>query len=170
MLKQTYQGISPTLKGAFAAPNATAVGRVTLGPGAALWYGAVARGDQNDITVGANTNLQDNAVLHVSPAHPLKVGSGVTVGHGAILHGCTVGDNTLIGMGAILLNGCVIGENCLVAAGALVPEGMIVPPGSLVMGMPAKVRRPLTPEEIEGNRRSAEHYCTRAAELLEEQP
>lgn len=168
MLVKEYQGQLPHLKpGSLAAPNATAVGRVTLEPGASLWYGVVARGDSQSIAIGANTNIQDNAVLHVSATDSLSIGQGVTVGHGAILHGCTVEDDCLIGMGAILMNGCVIGSGSLVAAGALVTEGTIIPPGSLVMGSPAKVRRPLTLEERASIPASAAGYCARGRAQLD---
>lgn len=168
MLCVEYEGHTPRLaKGVLAAPNATAVGQVTAQPGVSLWYGAVVRGDQMPIAIGENTNIQDNAVLHVSTVDPLTLGKSVTVGHGAILHGCTVGDNCLIGMGAVLLNRCVIGENCLVAAGSLVTEGTLVPPGSLVMGSPARVKRPLTPEELESLSKSAETYLRLARGQLE---
>ena len=127
--------------------GAVVVGDVTLGKGVSVWYNAVVRGDDGSITVGENTNIQDNAVLH----EETHVGSGCTIGHSAIVHGCTVGDNTLIGMGAILLNGAKIGCNCIVAAGALVTGKMDAPDGSMIMGSPAKVVRALTETEIQGN-------------------
>lgn len=164
------KGKSPVLKpGSYLAPLVSVIGDVVLEEGATLWYGAVVRGDQNAIRIGAGSNIQDNAVLHVSDADPLTVGKGVTVGHGAILHGCTIEDNCLIGMGAILMNGCVIGEDSIVAAGALVTQGTVIPAGSMVMGTPAKVRRTVTPEEIAHNRDSAARYLLRAEELLEKQ-
>ncbi len=139
-------------------PNAVVVGDVTLGKNCSVWYGAVIRGDEEKIIIGDNTNIQDNAVLHVTPGLPLRIGSGVTVGHGAILHSCTVGDNSLIGMGAIVLDGAVIGKNCLIAAGAVVTPRTVVPDGSMVMGSPGKVKRELTAEEMEGNRLNAKFY------------
>ena len=148
---------------AFIAPNATIMGEVTVGADSSLFFGAVVRSEFVPITIGRGTNIQDNCVLHADPGLPMTVGEDVTVGHGAILHSCTVGDNSLIGMGAIVLNGAVIGRNCIVAAGALVPQGMVVPDGSLVMGSPAKVRRELTDQEIEANRQSAEGYVREAA-------
>ena len=148
---------------AFIAPNATVMGEVTVGADSSLFFGAVVRSEFVPITIGRGTNIQDNCVLHADPGLPMTVGEDVTVGHGAILHSCTVGDNSLIGMGAIVLNGAVIGRNCIVAAGALVPQGMVVPDGSLVMGSPAKVRRELTDQEIEANRQSAEGYVREAA-------
>lgn len=133
-------------------------GDVTLGKGVSVWYNAVLRGDDGAVTVGAGTNIQDCAVLH----EETHVGAGCTVGHGAIVHGCTVGDNVLIGMGAILLNGARIGDDCIVGAGAVVTGKMDAPAGSMILGSPAKVVRPLTEDEIEGNRRSARGYLETA--------
>ena len=133
---------------------------VTLGKGVSVWYNAVIRGDEGAITVGENTNVQDCAILHEGT----HVGSGCTIGHSAIVHGCTVGDNVLIGMGAVILNGARIGDNCIVGAGALVTGKMDAPAGSMILGSPAKVVRPLTEAEIEGNRESARGYL-HAAEL-----
>ncbi|MFC9158431.1 gamma carbonic anhydrase family protein [Streptomyces bauhiniae] len=135
---------------AFVAPNATVIGDVTLRAGASVWYGAVVRGDVERITVGADANIQDNATLHADPGFPLTIGERVSVGHNAVVHGATVEDDCLIGMGATVLNGAVIGAGSLVAAQALVPQGMVVPPGSLVAGVPAKVRRELSEEERQG--------------------
>lgn len=132
---------------AWIAPTATVIGRATLGPEVGIWYGAVVRADFETITVGARSNIQDGCALHADPGLPLFVGEGVSVGHNAVLHGCTVGDNVLVGMGATVLNGAVIGEGSLIAAGALVPEGAVVPPGSLVAGVPGKVRRELSEAE-----------------------
>lgn len=133
-------------------------GDVTLGPGVNIWYNAVLRGDDGAITVGADTNIQDGAVLH----EETRVGAGCTIGHGAIVHGCTVGDNTLIGMGAVVLNGAKIGSNCVVGAGALVTGRMDAPDGSMLLGSPARVARLLTEEEIAANRRSAQGYLEAA--------
>ena len=140
------------------AEGACVSGDVTLGKGVNIWYNAVLRGDAGAITVGENTNIQDGAILHETTT----VGAGCTIGHGAIVHGCTVGDNTLIGMGAVVLNGAKIGSNCIVSAGAVVTGKMNAPDGSMLMGTPAKVLRPLTEEEIAGNRRSAEGYLQAA--------
>ena len=168
MICKTYQGITPKCApGSYAAPNATMVGDVTMGEGASLWYGAVVRGDQHPIVIGPRTNIQDNAVLHVDPFQPMMLGEDVTVGHGAILHSCTVERGCVIGMGAILLNRCVIGEGSIVAAGAVVSQDTVIPPGSLVMGAPAKVRRATTPEEREHNLHSAAHYIEEAALQLD---
>lgn len=138
-------------------PGAAVVGDVTFGPGCSVWFNAVLRGDGKPITVGAGTNIQDGAILH-SDVFPTALGEYVTVGHGAIVHGCTVGDNTTVGMGAILLNGAKIGKNCIVGAGALVTGKLDAPDGSMVLGSPAKVVRPLTGEELAGLRPGAEHY------------
>ncbi|WP_210585984.1 gamma carbonic anhydrase family protein [Streptomyces sp. GESEQ-35] len=136
--------------GAFVAPTASVIGDVTLAAGASAWYGAVLRGDVESIAVGASSNVQDNCTLHADPGFPVSVGERVSIGHNAVVHGATVEDDCLIGMGATVLNGAVIGAGSLVAAQALVPQGMRVPPGSLVAGVPAKVRRELTDEEREG--------------------
>ncbi|MEU9454249.1 gamma carbonic anhydrase family protein [Streptomyces sp. NPDC048277] len=134
----------------FVAPTASVIGDVTLRAGASVWYGAVVRGDVEKITVGAQANVQDNVTLHADPGFPVTVGERVSIGHNAVVHGATVGDDCLIGMGATVLNGAVIGAGSLVAAQALVPQGMEVPPGSLVAGVPAKVRRELSEEERQG--------------------
>jgi len=131
---------------------------VRLSAGVGIWFGAVLRGDQEPITIGEDTNVQEHAIFHTDPGLPLTIGKGCTIGHRATLHGCTIGDNVLIGMGATILNGARIGQDCLVGAGALVTEGKEIPPGSLVIGMPAKVVRPLTADEIVRNRGSAAHY------------
>lgn len=146
------------MKHVFLAEGARVVGDVTFGEDCSVWYNAVIRGDEAPITIGPRTNIQDNCVLHVDGDRPLQIGSGVTVGHGAILHGCTIGDGSLVGMGAIILNGATLGRNVLVAAGSLIPQYMEVPDGVLVLGSPAKVKRPLAPEELTGLSRSAEHY------------
>ncbi|MGC5039549.1 MULTISPECIES: gamma carbonic anhydrase family protein [unclassified Streptomyces] len=135
---------------AFVAPTASVIGGVTLGVGASVWYGAVLRGDVESISVGASSNVQDNCTLHADPGFPVTVGERVSIGHNAVVHGATVEDDCLIGMGATVLNGAVIGAGSLVAAQALVPQGMVVPPGSLVAGVPAKVRRELSEEERQG--------------------
>jgi carbonic anhydrase/acetyltransferase-like protein (isoleucine patch superfamily) len=134
----------------FVAPTASVIGDVTLKAGASVWYGAVVRGDVEKITVGAQANVQDNVTLHADPGFPVSVGERVSIGHNAVVHGATVGDDCLIGMGATVLNGAVIGAGSLVAAQALVPQGMVVPPGSLVAGVPAKVKRSLSEEELQG--------------------
>jgi carbonic anhydrase/acetyltransferase-like protein (isoleucine patch superfamily) len=154
-----FDGISPTIaRSAWVAPNATLIGRVSLGEHASVFYGAVLRADVDSITIGAGSNLQDNVSVHCDAGIPTTVGERVSVGHSAVLHGCTVEDDCLIGMGATVLNRAVIGTGSLVAAGAVVLEGTIVPPGSLVAGVPAKVRRELTDEERAHVTGNAAHY------------
>lgn len=148
-------GIDPS---AFIASGARVIGDVVLGEGASVWYNAVLRGDSDTIRVGAGSNLQDNVSVHVDAGHPTVIGDDVSVGHNAVVHGCTIGDGSLIGMGSVVLSGAVIGEGCLVAGGAVVLEGSVIPPGSLVAGVPAKVRRELTAEERAGILRNAETY------------
>lgn len=152
---------------AFVAENATVRGDVTVGKGSSIFFGAVVRTELVPITIGEDTNIQDNCILHTDAGFPLTVGSGCTIGHGSILHGCTVGDNTLIGMGTTVLNGAVIGRDCIVGAGSLVPQGMVIPDGSMAFGSPAKIRRSLTEEEIAYNRGTAALYCREAAEYAE---
>ncbi len=154
---------------AFIAPNATVLGDVTIGADCGVYFGAVIRAEQEPIVIGAGSNIQDNCVLHVDEGYPLTVGENCTVGHGAILHGCTVGDNSLIGMGAIVLNGAVIGRNCIVGAGALVPQNAVIPDGSLAVGCPAKVRRAVTEEDVAANERSAAFYVEESREYKKEQ-
>ncbi len=140
------------------APTATLVGDVILKPGASVWFGAVLRGDNEPIIVGEDTNIQENSVLHTDMGEPLTLGRGVTVGHMAMLHGCTVGDFSLIGIGAVVLGRAKIGKHCLVGAGALITEGKEFPDGSLIVGSPARVVRQLEPGQIEALKASAEHY------------
>lgn len=147
---------------AWVADSAQVIGAVTLGPDASVWFGTVVRGDTEEITIGAGSNIQDASVLHADHGMPLVVGERVTVGHQVMLHGCTIGDESLIGIGAVILNGAKIGRNCLVGAGALVTEGKEFPDGSMILGSPAKVVRQLSPEQIEGLRRSAQHYIDNA--------
>ncbi|MEH0110395.1 gamma carbonic anhydrase family protein [Tersicoccus sp. MR15.9] len=143
---------------AFVAPTATLIGDVSIGDGAGVFYGAVVRADTARISLGAGSNLQDNVVVHADPDFPATIGSGVSVGHNAVVHGCTVEDDCLIGMNATVLNGAVIGTGSLVAAGAVVLEGTVVPPGSLVAGVPAKVRRELNEAERDAVRENASRY------------
>lgn len=131
------------------APNAALIGQVRLGPRASVWYSVTLRAETEPIEIGAGSNIQDGVTAHVDPGFPLRVGRGVTVGHNAVLHGCTVEDGALIGMGAVILNGAVIGTGSLVAAGAVVSQGAVIPPRSLVAGVPAKVRRELSEAEVE---------------------
>ena len=140
------------------APGAHVLGAVVLGDDVGIWFGAVLRGDNEPIRVGAGTNVQENAVLHTDMGFPLTIGRNNTIGHGAIVHGCTLGDDVLVGMGATVMNGAVIGDRSLVGAGALVTEGKVFPPGSLIVGRPAKALRVLTDAEVAGLRKSATHY------------
>ncbi len=157
-----YRSVTPDVPdSAWIAPTATVVGDVVLGQQVSVFYGAVLRGDSDSIRVGDRTNFQDNVTVHCDTGRPTTVGSGVSVGHNAVLHGCTVEDGALVGMGAIVMNGAVIGAGSLVAAGAVVLEGTVVPPGSLVAGVPARIRRELTDDEAAGIRRNAAGYRDR---------
>lgn len=154
----------PTLgDGAWAAPSADLIGDVRLGPRASIWFGAVVRADNTPILIGEESNLQDGSVGHSDPGAPLTVGARVTIGHQAIVHGCAIADDCLIGMGARILNGARLGPECLVGAGALITEGKAFEGGSLIVGVPARVVRPLTPEEKAAIRVSAAHYAEKAA-------
>ncbi|MHB8495267.1 MAG: gamma carbonic anhydrase family protein [Casimicrobiaceae bacterium] len=146
---------------AYVAPGATVIGRVTLGERASVWPGAVIRGDDDTIRVGDNTNVQDGAVLHVDPGIPMSIGKDVTIGHQAMLHGCTIGDGTLVGIQAIVYNKAVIGHDCLVAAGAVIPEGKVFPDRSLVVGVPAKALRTLRDDELAAMRVNVDAYVKR---------
>lgn len=147
----------------FIAPGAVVVGDVTLCEQASVWFNATLRGDVEAITVGPRSNIQEGCILHADPGYPAVVGADVTVGHGAVVHGARVGDNCIVGIRAVLLNGSVVGENSIVGAGALLTEGKVYPPNSLLLGAPARVARELTPEEVAGNRASAQRYVERAA-------
>jgi carbonic anhydrase/acetyltransferase-like protein (isoleucine patch superfamily) len=152
-------GVAPRVAAsAWVADNAQVMGDVEVGEGASVWFGVTVRGDTDTITIGAGSNVQDGSVLHADEGMPLRIGANVTVGHQVMLHGCTIGDESLIGIGAIVLNGAKVGKHCLVGAGSLVTEGKEFPDGSMIFGSPAKVVRQLTPEQIEGLQRSAEHY------------
>ena len=140
------------------APNATVIGDVRIHKNASLWWNVVARGDNDPITIGENSNVQDGSVLHTDVGVPLVIGSNCTIGHMVMLHGCNIGDGSLIGIGSVILNRAVIGKNCLVGAKSLVPEGKEFPDGVLILGSPARVLRPLTPEEIATVNGSAQHY------------
>lgn len=145
-------------KTTWVAENAIVKGTVTIGEDCSIWYGAVVRSEGTAVVIGDRSNVQDNSVIHTDPGHEVHIGAGVTIGHNATIHGCAIGDNSLIGMEAAVLNGAVVGRDCLIGAGALVTEGMIVPDGSLVVGVPGKVRRALTLDEIRHNRENADHY------------
>ena len=146
---------------AYVAAEATVIGKVTLGEHVSVWPGAVLRGDNEPIAIGNGSNVQDNAVLHADPGFPLKVGDNVTIGHQAMLHGCAIGDGTLIGIQAVVMNGAIIGKDCLVGAGALVPEGKVFPDRKLIVGVPAKVVRELSDEDIAKMHRAAPGYVRR---------
>jgi len=152
-------GHSPKIaRDTWVAPDANLIGRVVLEEAASVWFGCTLRGDNEEIVIGAGTNVQENTVMHTDIGFPLTIGAGCTIGHKAMLHGCTLGENTLIGMGATVLNGARIGKNCLIGAGALITEGKEIPDGSLVMGAPGKVMRELDDTAIQGLRASALHY------------
>lgn len=156
-------GVAPQLSdGAWAAPSADLIGDVRLGPRASVWFGSVIRADNTPIMLGEDSNFQDGAIGHSDPGAPLTIGARVTVGHQAILHGCTVSDDCLIGMGARILNGAFLGPECLVGAGALITEGKRFEEGGLIVGVPARLVRPLTDEEKAGLRLSAAHYAQKA--------
>ena len=164
-----YKGHRPSLgRDVFVAPNAAVVGMVVLGDEASIWFGAVLRGDTDFIHIGAGSNVQDNAVLHTDPGIQAHIGANVTIGHCAMVHGCTIGDNSLIGINAVILNGARIGSNCLIGANALVPEGMEIPDNSLVLGTPAKVVRQLDAKAVAMLAESARSYRQKAREFRTE--
>jgi carbonic anhydrase/acetyltransferase-like protein (isoleucine patch superfamily) len=144
------------------ASSAQIIGDITIKSDASVWFNAVLRGDNENITLGEGSNVQDNCVLHTDMGYPLTIGKNCTIGHSAIVHGCTIGDSTLIGMGSVIMNGAVIGENCLIGANTLITEGTHIPDNSLVMGSPGKVKRALTPEDVSNVLRSALSYQANA--------
>lgn len=150
--------IAKTRTDIFVAESADVVGDVQLERDSSVWYQAVIRGDHDKICVGAESNIQDGCVLHADEGFPVQIGKQVTVGHGAIIHGCEIGDGTLVGMGAIVLNGAKIGKNCVIGAGALITQGMVIPDGMMALGCPAKIRRAVTKEEIEENLKNTMDY------------
>lgn len=162
-MRYTYKGIAPNIAdNVYIAPGAQVIGDVQIGSGSSLWPNAVVRGDMAPITIGEETNIQDNSTLHVDSGHPLTIGNSVTVGHNAILHGCTIMDHALIGMGAIVLDGAKVGEFALIGAGSLIPPGKEIPPRSLVVGSPGKVVRELSEEEMKHLKQSATVYAEKA--------
>lgn len=165
---RTFQGIKPTIaKSAFIEETAVVIGDVVIGEESSIWFRAVVRGDVNYIRIGHRTNVQDLCVLHVThDTAPLVIGDEVTIGHNVVLHGCTIKDRVLIGMGAIIMDGAVIGEDSVVGAGALVTEGTIVPPKSVILGSPAKVKRPVTDKELAWIRESAQNYNAYARQYM----
>jgi carbonic anhydrase/acetyltransferase-like protein (isoleucine patch superfamily) len=165
---RTFQGIKPTIaQSTYIEDTAVVVGDVVIGEYSSVWFNAVVRGDVHYIRIGNRTNVQDLCMLHVThDTHPLTIGDDVTIGHHVVLHGCTVMDRVMIGMGAIIMDGAVIGEDCVVGAGALVTEGTIVPPKSVILGSPAKVKRPVTENELAWIRESAQNYVEYARQYL----
>lgn len=153
--------IHPT---AFIAPDAAVYGDVEIGENSSIWFHATVRGERAGIRIGSESNIQDNCVVHVENGYEVVIGNGVTVGHSAIVHGCTIGDNSLVGMGAVILNGAVIGKNCIIGAGALVTQNTVVPDNSLLIGSPAKIKRSVTEEEVLSNRENALHYVEEGQE------
>ncbi len=159
MTLYALDGIAPEVaEDTWIAPDANLIGKIVVEEGGSVWFGCTLRGDNEEIRVGKGSNVQENCVLHTDMGYPLVIGEGCTIGHKAMLHGCTIGDNTLIGMGATILNGAKIGNNCLIGAGALVTENKVIPDGSLVMGAPGKVVREMSEEAIEGLKKSAIGY------------
>jgi len=166
---RSYKNKRPEIaESVFLAENAVVIGDVVLKENANVWYGAVLRGDEGSITVGENSNVQDNATIHTDHNRPVILGKNVTVGHNAVVHGCTVGDGTMIGMGAVVLNGAEIGKGCIIAAGALVKEGAQIPDGSLCVGVPAKIVRQIDEATAEGILKNAESYVQLGKEYKEE--
>jgi carbonic anhydrase/acetyltransferase-like protein (isoleucine patch superfamily) len=170
MTLYSYEGIAPTLpddNDYWVAPNAQVMGKVIINSGVSVWFGVVARGDNEPITIGEGSNIQESTVMHTDMGFPLTIGRNCTIGHTAIVHGCTIGDNTLIGMGATVMNGTKVGKNCLVGAGALMPPGKEYPDGSLIVGSPAVVKRQLTAPEIAGLEEAAISYQKRMRQFRE---
>lgn len=162
-----YKGAAPQLdQTAFVAAGARLIGRVAVGPDSGIWFNCVLRADDDAISIGAGTNIQDGAVIHCEPGYPATVGDNVTVGHNALIHGCTIGDNCLIGMGAVILTGARIGNGCIIGAGSLVTAGKHITAGSLVVGSPGRVIRQVTDEERETIRANARHYRAKAREYI----
>ena len=159
MTVYSLDGASPQIaEDSWIAPDANVIGKIVVEEGASIWFGATLRGDNEEIVIGKGSNVQENTIMHTDMGYPLTVGEGCTIGHKALLHGCTIGDNTLIGMGAVILNGAKIGKNCLIGANALITENKVIPDGSLVMGSPGKVVRELDEQGIQGLRASALNY------------
>jgi carbonic anhydrase/acetyltransferase-like protein (isoleucine patch superfamily) len=169
-MEYMFKGKSPQLHPTvYVAPGVQLIGDIEAAENVSIWFNTVIRADNAKVTIGKGSNIQDGSILHVDPTFPLVIGEHVTVGHGVILHGCTVEDGALIGMGSTVLNGAVIGAGAIVGAGALVPEGMRVPPGTLAVGVPAKVIRELTPENIERAKRGAHSYVQKGGEYKDHQ-
>ena len=165
----SLDNVKATIDGeCFIAPNAAVIGDVKLAPDTSVWFSAVIRGDTDTLTIGARSNVQDNSVIHTDAGIPVEIGEGVTIGHGCIIHGCNIGDNTLIGMGCTILNRASIGKNCIIGAHALVTQGMEIPDNSLVLGVPAKIVRATTEQEIERNKANAQIYVDRGKQYLQQ--
>ena len=165
MTLYALDGVAPSLPedgDVWVAPDANVIGKVILGSGVSIWFGATLRGDNEPITIGDGTNVQENAVFHTDPGKPLTIGRNCTIGHKAMLHGCTIGDGSLIGINAVILNKAVIGKECIIGANALIPEGKVIPERSLVVGSPGRVIRTLTDNEIEHLKWNAQHYVDNA--------
>ena len=163
----TFENRVPQLdQASWTAPGAVVVGDVLMGAGASVWYGAVVRADEERIEIGVGSNVQDNCVVHADPGFPTIIGAGVTIGHNATVHGAVVGDGVLVGMGSVLLNGCTIGAGSIIGAGSVVPENFVVPEHSLVLGLPARIKRELTDDEVARSLKSAHNYQRRAERHL----
>lgn len=158
MIKDLKDKMTKIHPDTFIAESADVIGDVVMDKGSSIWYSAVVRGDMNYINIGKHTNIQDNVTLHVDTNAPLKIGDYTTIGHNAVVHGCTVGNNCLIGMGAVILNGATIGDNCIIGAGAIITEGAVISSNSLVIGIPGKMRRQVTEEEIKTIKQNAKRY------------
>lgn len=165
-------GVAPKFdeQSCFIAPSAELIGNVVLGQHVSIWFQTVIRADNDVVSIGNNSNIQDSSTIHVDKGHPVTIGEGVTVGHKVMLHGCTIGDNSLIGMGAIVLNGAEIGNNCIVGAGALITENKSFPDNSLIVGSPAKAIKTISDTQAELLKQSAQHYCEKIAEYKELKP
>ena len=168
MIIKEYKGLKPEINGGWLAEDVSVIGDVKIGENASIWYGCVLRGDVDQIVIGANTSIQDNSVAHCATGIPTIIGDNCVVGHNAIIHSCTVEENCLIGMGAVLLDGCHIGEGSIVAAGAVVSPNKVIPPHSMVMGVPGRVVRQTTEQDIEGTKLSVKHYLHYADGQLEQ--
>ncbi len=164
---KSFKNITPSIHtSCFVADNSTIIGNVKLSGDCSVWFGAVVRGDTCDITIGSRSNIQDNATLHGDKGFNLTIGEGVTIGHNAIVHGCSIGNSVMVGMGAIIMNGVKVGNNCIIGAGAVVTENQVIPDNSLVLGVPGKVIRALSQENIEGIKWNASHYAELSKEYM----
>ena len=167
MIIKEFKGLKPILKDVYLAENCSIIGDVTCEKDVSIWYGAVLRGDAGSITIKEGSNIQDNCVIHVGFNHPVYIDKHVSIGHSAVVHGCTIGENTLIGMHATLVDGCIIGKNCIIGAHSLVTSNKIIPDNSIVMGSPARVVKEMTEDMIKNNKENALHYIELSREELE---